>query len=128
MAEGFGAMLMDRRRQMGLSIQQVANTIKMKPQIIEYFEMEDFAAMPPRGYAQGMISSYARFLGLNPREVVERYFDGLASYERCSNGHGGRPLGPAMDASPRGSNATGRFLMVGPRAGTRYGQRPPQAG
>ena len=77
MAMTFGEMLLNRRRQMGLSIQQVANTIKMRPQIIEYFETDNFAAMPQRGYAQGMISSYARYLGLNPREVVEAYFDGL---------------------------------------------------
>ena len=72
MAARFGDMLLEQRRRMGLSIQQVANTIKIRPQIIEYFETGNFASMPPRGYAQGMISSYARFLGLNPREVVLR--------------------------------------------------------
>ena len=72
MAARFGDMLLEQRRRMGLSIQQVANTIKIRPQIIEFFETGNFASMPPRGYAQGMISSYARFLGLNPREVVFR--------------------------------------------------------
>ncbi len=72
-------MLLHRRRQMGLSIQQVANTIKIRPQIIGFFEKGDFSSMPPRGYAQGMISSYARFLGLNPRTVVAAYFDELGS-------------------------------------------------
>lgn len=75
MAARFGDMLLEQRRRMGLSIQQVANTIKIRPQIIEFFETGNFASMPPRGYAQGMISSYARFLGLNPREVVNAYFD-----------------------------------------------------
>ena len=77
MAARFGDMLLEQRRRMGLSIQQVANTIKIRPQIIEFFETGNFASMPPRGYAQGMISSYARFLGLNPREVVNAYFDDL---------------------------------------------------
>ena len=66
----FGDMLYQRRREMGLTILQIANTIKIRPQIIEFFENGDFSSMPPRGYAQGMISSYARYLGLNPREVV----------------------------------------------------------
>ena len=66
MSRHFGDMLLERRRQMGASIQQVSNIVKIRPQIIEYFETENFAAMPPRGYAQGMISSYARYLGLNP--------------------------------------------------------------
>ena len=44
----FGDMLYQRRRQMGLTILQVANTIKIRPQIIEFFENGDFTAMPPR--------------------------------------------------------------------------------
>ena len=65
MSRHFGDMLLERRRQLGVSIQQVSNIVKIRPQIIEYFETENFAAMPPRGYAQGMISSYARYLGLD---------------------------------------------------------------
>ena len=63
MSARFGEMLLTRRRERGMSIQQVSNAIKIRPQIIEYFETGNFASMPPRGYAQGMISSYARFLG-----------------------------------------------------------------
>ena len=100
MSRHFGDMLLERRRQMGASIQQVSNIVKIRPQIIEYFETENFAAMPPRGYAQGMISSYARYLGLNPRDVIEAYFDALHEYE-----HGGGSVGrfqdAAADASPR---------------------------
>lgn len=129
MSMGFGDMLLNRRRQMGLSIQQVANTIKMRPQIIEYFETGNYEAMPPRGYAQGMISSYARFLGLNPREVVDAYFEGLYRYEHSPNASGPANFTGAMDASPRSANATGRYLMVDTRdAGSRFAQRPPQAG
>lgn len=127
MAGTFGEMLMNRRRQMGLSIQQVANTIKIRPQIIEFFETGNFAAMPPRGYAQGMISSYARYLGLNPRQVVEAYFDELRAYEAATAHEGGRFQDPAGYVSSRSSDDQGRYLMVDtPRS--RYGQRPPQAG
>lgn len=129
MSMTFGDMLLNRRRELGLSIQQVANTIKMRPQIIEYFETNNFAAMPQRGYAQGMISSYARFLGLNPREVVDAYYDGLYQYEKLGSERAGRLLTPATDASPRSSNATGRFMMVGGSSpSSRFAQRPPQAG
>lgn len=129
MTRHFGEMLLERRRQMGASIQQVANVIKIRPQIIEYFETENFAAMPPRGYSQGIISSYARYLGLNPREVVDAYFDALHEYER--NGTGGRVgrfQDAAADANPRSSNAAGRYMMVNSVPSSRYGQRPLQAG
>lgn len=129
MTRHFGEMLLERRRQMGASIQQVANVIKIRPQIIEYFETENFAAMPPRGYSQGIIASYARFLGLNPREVVDAYFDALHEYERNgSGGRAGRFQDAAADANPRSSNAAGRYMMVNSVPASRYGQRPPQAG
>lgn len=124
----FGDMLYQRRRQMGLSILQVANTIKIRPQIIEFFENGDFSAMPPRGYAQGMISSYARFLGLNPREVVESYFEELRAYELATDNHGGRFQDAAGLVSTRSASATGRFMMVDSAPRSRYAQRPPQAG
>lgn len=124
----FGDMLYQRRREMGLTILQVANTIKIRPQIIEFFENGDFSSMPPRGYAQGMISSYARYLGLNPREVVEAYFDDLRAYEQATDNHGGRFQDAAGLVSTRSASATGRFMMVDSAPRSRYAQRPPQAG
>ena len=124
MAARFGDMLLEQRRRMGLSIQQVANTIKIRPQIIEFFETGNFASMPPRGYAQGMISSYARFLGLNPREVVNAYFDDLMAYERETSQQGGRFQDAAGYVNSRSSVDNGRFLMVQGGRSTRYGQRP----
>ncbi len=129
MTRHFGEMLLERRRQMGASIQQVANVIKIRPQIIEYFETENFAAMPPRGYSQGIIASYARYLGLNPREVIDAYFDALHEHERNgSGGRVGRFQDAAADANPRSSNAAGRYMMVNSVPTSRYAQRPPQAG
>lgn len=128
MAARFGDMLLEQRRRMGLSIQQVANTIKIRPQIIEFFETGNFASMPPRGYAQGMISSYARFLGLNPRDVVNAYFDDLMAYERETSQQGGRFQDAAGYVNSRSSVDNGRFLMVQGGRSTRYGQRPQQAG
>lgn len=128
MAARFGDMLLEQRRRMGLSIQQVANTIKIRPQIIEFFETGNFASMPPRGYAQGMISSYARFLGLNPREVVNAYFDDLMAYERETSQQGGRFQDAAGYVNSRSSVDNGRFLMVQGGRSTRFGQRPQQAG
>lgn len=126
MPSQFGDMLLNRRRKMGLSIQQVANTIKIRPQIIEFFEKGDFSSMPPRGYAQGMISSYARFLGLNPRTVVGAYFDELDRYERETSRSGGHFQDAAGFVSARSENPTGRFMALD--GGSRFAQRPPQAG
>ena len=75
-----------------------------------------------------MISSYARFLGLNPREVVNAYFDDLMAYERETSQQGGRFQDAAGYVNSRSSVDNGRFLMVQGGRSTRYGQRPQQAG
>lgn len=131
MAESFGMILRNRRRNMGLSIQQVSNIIKIRPQIIEIFENSDFPHMPPRGYAQGMISSYARFLQLNPNDIVNQFYDELCRYEQ--DGMPTRFNGdPNIVAHTRSDTSHNRFMIVdGGRAvssPSRYGSRPPQAG
>ncbi len=130
MASSFGEALREKRRSLGLSIQQVANTIKIRPQIVEYFELGDFAQMPPRGYAQGMISSYARFLGLNPRDIVNMYLDELYVYERSGDSPVQQYQEPASFVSSRSDSSAGRFMIVdgGAPSSSRYAQRPPQAG
>ncbi|MBM6867491.1 helix-turn-helix domain-containing protein [Collinsella tanakaei] len=129
MSSRFGEMLLDRRRELGMSIQQVANVIKIRPQIIEFFETGNFASMPPRGYAQGMIASYARYLGLNPREVVNAYFDELYVYERGGSASGSQFTEGATNPVPRSVSTSGRYLLVDPPpSSSRFAQRPPQAG
>ena len=122
----FSEMLLNRRRQLGMSIQQVANVIKIRPQIIEYFENGEFTQMPPRGYAQGMISSYARYLGLNPREVIDAYFDDLYEFEKSARTQAGRFQDAVMESTPR--SAAGSRVAPSRLAGARGSARPPQAG
>ena len=68
------------------------------------------------------------FLGLNPREVVNAYFDDLMAYERETSQQGGRFQDAAGYVNSRSSVDNGRFLMVQGGRSTRYGQRPQQAG
>lgn len=123
----FSEMLLYRRRQLGMSVQQVANIIKIRPQIIEYFETGDFARMPPRGYAQGMVSSYARYLGLNPREVIDAYFDDLAEFERNAGTRAGRFQSAVMETDST-TGRYGSYVSSTPLAGSRGSRRLPQAG
>ncbi|WP_028264224.1 helix-turn-helix domain-containing protein [Atopobium fossor] len=73
----FSEMLRNRREQLGLTIEQAARVLKLKEQALIAFEEADFTSIPKSGYAQGMLSSYARYLGLNPREVVDQFQEDL---------------------------------------------------
>lgn len=76
----FAQILADRRRQLRLSIPQAARVLRMRESVLEAFEMGDFDHLPALGYAQGMVASYARYLGLDPRRITELYEREHADY------------------------------------------------
>ncbi len=76
----FSQTLVARRRDLGLSIEQAASVLRMKEHVLRAFESGDWQSIPRAGYAQGMLSSYARYLGLNPRDVVDEFKQDLYRY------------------------------------------------
>lgn len=86
----FSEMLFDRRRQLGLSIKQASNVLRLKEEVLIAFEEGDFDSIPKSGYAQGMLSSYARYLGLNAKTVVNQFSTDLFEHERGAESHEAR--------------------------------------
>ena len=80
-------MLLQRRRQLGLTCEQASRILKLREDVLVAFEEGDFESMPQSGYAQGMLSSYARYLGLNAREVVDLFQEELYEYVNGSGSH-----------------------------------------
>ncbi len=78
----FSEMLSTRRRQLGFSIAQASRVLRLKEDVLSAFEEGDFDAMPKSGYAQGMLSSYARYLGLDAGQIVELYAEELDAWRR----------------------------------------------
>ncbi|NTU89762.1 MAG: helix-turn-helix domain-containing protein, partial [Actinobacteria bacterium] len=64
--EHFGDILHTEREKLGLSLDQVMASTRVRKKFLEAFEEANFLEMPPHGYAVNMIVSYARFLGLDP--------------------------------------------------------------
>ena len=92
----FSDMLAERRRQLGYSIREASRVLRLREDIIIAFEEGDFERMPKSGYAQGMLSSYARYLGLDASMVVEAYVEDFERYKRE-----GRRRGVNRDAMTR---------------------------
>ena len=64
-----------------------ALTLKLREDVLVAFEEGDFEHMPQSGYAQGMLSSYARYLGLNAREIVDLFQEELYEHRHGSSSH-----------------------------------------
>ncbi len=77
-----GSTLRARRESLGLSIDHMAHVTNIRPRLLETFEASEYDKFPPKGYASGMLSSYARALGLDPRPILSGFNLELANYEQ----------------------------------------------
>ena len=68
-----GALLKGKREEMGLSHDQIAQTTKIRPHILQALEEENWEALPSSAFVKGFIRSYAHSLGLDENAVADAY-------------------------------------------------------
>ena len=83
----FSEVLVARRHELGLSIRQASQILRLREDVLVAFEEGDYEHLPQSGYAQGMLSSYARYLGLNAREIVDLFQEDLYQYRHGTSSH-----------------------------------------
>ena len=66
------------REMRGLSLRHIAAVTKIGVRFLEYIEEDRFAFLPPPVYLRGFLQEYARLVGLDPREVADRYLERIA--------------------------------------------------
>ena len=64
-AGGFGSALREARDKAGLTVADVANTLKVTVRTVEALEDERYEELPPRPYIRGYVKRYARLVGLD---------------------------------------------------------------
>jgi cytoskeleton protein RodZ len=67
---GPGARLQAARHAAGLSLEQVAQQLKLAPRQVRALEEEDFAQLPGRTFARGFVRNYARLLNLDGEDLL----------------------------------------------------------
>jgi len=78
---GVGAELKQAREARGLSVEDVAQSLKFAPRQIESLEAERFDRLPGPTIARGMVRNYARLLKLEPEPMLERMAPRVAPAE-----------------------------------------------
>jgi cytoskeleton protein RodZ len=71
-ARAVGEALGDRRRSLGLSIDDLSLKLKFMPRQLEALEAGRFERLAGPAFTRGMIRSYARALGLDAEPLLER--------------------------------------------------------
>jgi cytoskeletal protein RodZ len=69
-----GPYLKSLREHYRLSISDVAARLHMRGKYIEAIEQSNFDALPSKVYARGYVANYAEFLGIDPKQVIEKCF------------------------------------------------------
>ena len=70
---GPGLLLKGKREEMGLSREQIAQTTKIRPHILQALEEENWDSLPSSAFVRGFLRSYARSLGLDEHVVSDAY-------------------------------------------------------
>ena len=83
----FSEVLVTRRHELGLSVSQASKILRLREDVLIAFEEGNYDHMPQSGYAQGMLSSYARYLGLNAREIVDLFQEELYEHNHGTSSH-----------------------------------------
>ena len=68
-----GVLLREARNERRLSIDEVAESLRLSPRVISALEEEDYHALPGPTYVRGYLRSYAHFLGLEPQPLIEAF-------------------------------------------------------
>ena len=65
-----GATLRAAREMHGLSIDDVAQQLKLAPRQVQALEDDEYGKLPGRTFVRGFVRNYARFIGLDADDVV----------------------------------------------------------
>lgn len=68
-----GRKLAEARQQLGLSIAEIADRIRVRREFLEALEQMNIKVLPGKAYALAFLRSYARVLGLDEKAIVEQF-------------------------------------------------------
>jgi cytoskeletal protein RodZ len=88
-----GEFLRQEREKRGITIEQVASATKINVRLLHLLESDQYSELPAKPFIRGFVSSYARFIGVDSKEILTHFGDFLEmrSHERPTRdaGHSG---------------------------------------
>ena len=69
----FGEDLRREREIRGISLKEIADATKISKRFLDAIERNDHKTLPAPVFTRGFVREYARYLGLNSEEMVNRY-------------------------------------------------------
>lgn len=88
--DSFGEWLKRQRELREISLREVSDTTKINLRYLEALEQNRFSALPAPVFARGFLREYARYVGLDPDEVLN-YYDAAQQEQEPESPAGPRP-------------------------------------
>ena len=101
-----GSQLRQAREAKGLTLESLSRATRVQLRVLEAIERNSLTQLPPRPYGRGMVSAYAREVGLDPDVTVRDYFAEFNHTETA---------GPALPSRPAEAPRPLRFEEPGAR-------------
>lgn len=73
-----GRKLEEARKQLGLSLEEVSDRIRVRKEFLEGLEAMNAKVLPGKAYALAYLKSYAQVLGLDDKAILEQFQDECA--------------------------------------------------
>lgn len=109
MAIGIGEALRNARRSKGATLSEAAEDTKIRETYLAALEREDFDALAmDHVYVRGNLRNYARFLGLDPEPLLQKYREQVQA-DVAAPSPAPQPLTRPM--APERASRTGLFLV-----------------
>ncbi len=103
----FGTWLRRQRELREISLREIADVTKISIRYLEALERDRFDVLPAPVFARGFLREYARYVGLDPDEVVNSYISAQKPIEPEDD-----PAGPMRRRSPRAQRSSMVVLIV----------------
>lgn len=71
--EEFGHYLKSHREKKGIRLEEIASITKIHLHNLELLESGKMEKLPPEPFIRGFITAYAKYVGLSPKETIEKY-------------------------------------------------------
>jgi len=65
--------LKEAREQKGITLVKASEDTRISIKFLESLEKDDYKIFPAEVYLRGFLRIYAKYLGLNPKEILEEY-------------------------------------------------------
>ncbi len=68
--QNLGGFLRQEREKRGITLEQIASATKINIKLLYFLEADQYSELPAKPFIRGFVVAYAKFIGLNSKEVL----------------------------------------------------------